>query len=97
MTVNVSKTVTGNARPELADDKKEKFEFTLTAIEDTETPKDSEGNTVSTISITDAGTQDFKATASFAAIQYKTADTYYYKLAETKGSTAGYSYDESVY
>lgn len=63
----------------------EKFTFTLTGLEIAPMPE------VTTAEVTGSGT------AKFGPITYKKAGTYTYTIAEQKGNTVGYTYDNTTH
>ena len=80
-TPQVSKTLTGENRPS-----EKTFAFTLTA--DAGNPEGAQLGTAQT-TVTGAGT------ASFGAITFTKAGTYYFSIAETDSNENGYTYDAS--
>ena len=80
----VEKEITGDTTPS---DKE--FTFNIQASEDN--PDGAEMPTDTTATVKGAGS------ASFGDITFTKAGTYTFKISETKGNDAGYTYDESVY
>lgn len=77
VTIPVTKTVTGNARPA----ERETFSFTIEGTNNAPMPADT------TITILDEGR------ANFGTIEYTKAGRYTYTIREVRGSAPGYTYD----